>query len=89
VIAWMLSKEQGNTFGTYERLARALVKDNRAEEAHEIWEKKVSHDLRVVPWSFCRHMLATYYRNNMLDRLIKVWTSIASTLNRVLIYSFT
>jgi hypothetical protein len=71
----MLSKEQGNTFGTYEQLARALVKDNRAEEAHEIWEKKVSHDLHVVPWSFSRHMLATYYRNNMLDRLIKVWTS--------------
>jgi pentatricopeptide repeat protein len=75
----MLSKGQGNTLGTYEQLVRALAKDNRAEEAHEIWEKKVSHDLRVVPWSFCRHMLATYYRNNMLDRLIKVWTSIAST----------
>ncbi|XP_051180202.1 uncharacterized protein [Lolium perenne] len=76
VITWMLSKGQGNTLGTYEQLVRALAKDNRAEEAHEIWEKKVSHDLRVVPWSFCRHMLATYYRNNMLDRLIKLFNDL-------------
>uniref|UniRef100_A0A453HPQ3 Uncharacterized protein n=1 Tax=Aegilops tauschii subsp. strangulata TaxID=200361 RepID=A0A453HPQ3_AEGTS len=70
----MLSKGQGNTIRTYEQLVRALEKDNRAEEAHKIWEKKIAHDLRSVPWRFCGLMLAIYYRNNMLDRLIKVWT---------------
>jgi hypothetical protein len=71
----MLSKGQGNTIRTYEQLVRALEKDNRAEEAHKIWEKKIAHDLHSVPWCFCGLMLAIYYRNNMLERLIKVWTS--------------
>ncbi|XP_047080785.1 pentatricopeptide repeat-containing protein At4g21190-like isoform X1 [Lolium rigidum] len=75
VIKWMLSKGQGNTIRTYEQLVRALEKDNRAEEAHKIWEKKIAHDLHSVPWRFCSLMLAIYYRNNMLDRLIKHWTS--------------
>lgn len=73
VIKWMLSKGQGNTIRTYEQLVRALEKDNRAEEAHRIWEKKISHDLHSVPWRFCGLMLAIYYRNNKLDRLIKLF----------------
>ncbi|XP_048549827.1 pentatricopeptide repeat-containing protein At4g18975, chloroplastic isoform X1 [Triticum urartu] len=73
VIKWMLSKGQGNTIRTYEQLVRALEKDNRAEEAHKIWEKKIAHDLHSVPWRFCGLMLAIYYRNNMLDRLIKLF----------------
>lgn len=72
VIKWMLSKGQGNTMGTYEQLVRALEKDNRAEEAHGFWQKKISHDLHSVPWRFCHLMLAIYYRNNRLDRLVKL-----------------
>ncbi|XP_051180208.1 pentatricopeptide repeat-containing protein At4g18975, chloroplastic isoform X3 [Lolium perenne] len=73
VIKWMLSKGQGNTIRTYEQLVRALEKDNRAEEAHKIWVKKIAHDLHSVPWRFCGLMLAIYYRNNMLERLIKLF----------------
>ncbi|AQK38877.1 hypothetical protein ZEAMMB73_Zm00001d023300 [Zea mays] len=73
VIKWMLSKGQGNTMRTYELLACALEKDNRAEEAHRIWQNKVGHDLHSVPWRFCRLMLAIYYRNNRLDRLVKLF----------------
>ncbi|THU66887.1 hypothetical protein C4D60_Mb05t18920 [Musa balbisiana] len=72
VIKWMLSKGQGTTMGTYEQLIRALEKDNRAEEAHRIWVKKISHDLHSVPWRFCDLMLSIYYRNNMLERLVKL-----------------
>uniref|UniRef100_A0A0A9DI21 Pentatricopeptide repeat-containing protein n=1 Tax=Arundo donax TaxID=35708 RepID=A0A0A9DI21_ARUDO len=69
----MLSKGQGNTMRTYELLVCALEKDNRAEEAHRIWQKKIAHDLHSVPWRFCHLMLATYYRNNRLDRLVKLF----------------
>jgi hypothetical protein len=44
----MLSKGQGNTVRTYEQLVCALEKDNRAEEAHKIWQKKIAHDLHSV-----------------------------------------
>ncbi|TVU50661.1 hypothetical protein EJB05_02040, partial [Eragrostis curvula] len=73
VIKWMLSKGQGTTMRTYEQLVCALEKDNRAEEAHRIWQKKIAHDLQPVPWRFCHLMLAIYYRNNMLDRLVKLF----------------
>ncbi|URE00910.1 Pentatricopeptide repeat-containing protein [Musa troglodytarum] len=73
VIKWMLSKGQGTTMGTYEQLIRALEKDNRAEEAHRIWVKKISHDLHSVPWRFCDLMLSIYYRNNMLERLVMLF----------------
>jgi len=59
--------------GTYEQLVRALEKDNRAEEAHKIWQKKIAHDLHSVPWRFCHLMLAIYYRNNRLERLVKLF----------------
>nr|CAB3459209.1 unnamed protein product [Digitaria exilis] len=73
VIKWMLSKGQGNTMRTYEQLVCALEKDNRAEEAHKIWQKKIAHDLQSVPWRFCHLMLAIYYRNNRLERLVKLF----------------
>ncbi|CAL5098543.1 unnamed protein product [Urochloa decumbens] len=73
VIKWMLSKGQGNTTRTYEQLVCALEKDNRAEEAHKIWQKKIAHDLQSVPWRFCHLMLAIYYRNNRLERLVKLF----------------
>ncbi|CAO2143108.1 unnamed protein product [Urochloa humidicola] len=73
VIKWMLSKGQGNTVRTYEQLVCALEKDNRAEEAHKIWQKKIAHDLQSVPWRFCHLMLAIYYRNNRLERLVKLF----------------
>lgn len=72
VIKWMLSKGQGNTMGTYGMLIRALDMDHRAEEAHRFWVKKIGSDLHSVPWSLCTSMIAIYYRNNMLEHLIKV-----------------
>ncbi|XP_042469822.1 pentatricopeptide repeat-containing protein At4g21190-like [Zingiber officinale] len=78
VIKWILSKGQGTTMGTYEQLIRALEKDNRAEEAHRIWMKKISHDLHSVPWRFCDLMISIYYRNNMLERLVKLFQSLES-----------
>ncbi|CAN0920503.1 Pentatricopeptide repeat-containing protein At4g18975, chloroplastic [Linum grandiflorum] len=73
VIKWILSKGQGNTMGTYGQLIRALDKDHRAEEAHIIWTKKVGRDLHSVPWKLCSMMISLYYRNNMLERLIKLF----------------
>ncbi|KAJ0975615.1 hypothetical protein J5N97_017580 [Dioscorea zingiberensis] len=73
VLKWMLSKGQGTTRGTYEQLIRALEKDGRPEEAHNIWVKKVSHDLHSVPWRVCDLMISIYYRNNMLERLVKLF----------------
>ncbi|KAJ3684275.1 hypothetical protein LUZ61_013439 [Rhynchospora tenuis] len=78
VIKWILSKGQGNTMGTYELLVKALEKDNRAEEAHKIWESKISHNLCSVSWPFCDLMLSIYYRNNMLDRLVKLFRCLES-----------
>ncbi|KAJ6846087.1 pentatricopeptide repeat-containing protein [Iris pallida] len=78
VIKWMLSKGQGTTMGTYEQLIRALEKDNRAEEAHKMWEKKISYDLHSVPWRFCDLMISIYYRNNMLERLVKLFKELES-----------
>ncbi|XP_030528120.1 pentatricopeptide repeat-containing protein At4g18975, chloroplastic [Rhodamnia argentea] len=73
VIKWMLSKGQGNTMGTYGVLIRALDMDHRAEEAHRFWVKKIGSDLHSVPWSLCTSMIAIYYRNNMLEHLIKLF----------------
>lgn len=78
VIKWMLSKGQGTTMGTYEQLICALEKDHRPEEAHNIWVKKISYDLQSVPWRFCDLMLSIYYRNNMLERLVKLFKDIES-----------
>lgn len=78
VIKWMLSKGQATTMGTYEQLIRALEKDNRAEEAHRMWVKKISHDLHSVPWQFCELMISIYYRNNMLERLVKLFKALES-----------
>uniref|UniRef100_A0A0E0R3K8 Uncharacterized protein n=1 Tax=Oryza rufipogon TaxID=4529 RepID=A0A0E0R3K8_ORYRU len=72
----MLSKGQGKTIRTYEQLVCALEKDNRADEACRIWEFKIAHDLQSVPWRFCRLMLGIYYRNNKLDRLVKLFKNL-------------
>lgn len=73
VIKWILSKGQGNTMGTYQQLIRALDMDHRAQEAHQIWVKKIGHDLHSVPWKLCSVMISVYYRNNMLDNMIKLF----------------
>ncbi|KAJ9177851.1 hypothetical protein P3X46_013015 [Hevea brasiliensis] len=73
VIKWMLSKGQGNTMGTYGQLIQALDKDHRAEEAHVFWLKKIGTDLHSVPWQLCKCMISIYYRNNMLENLIKLF----------------
>ncbi|XP_048447511.1 pentatricopeptide repeat-containing protein At4g18975, chloroplastic isoform X2 [Pyrus x bretschneideri] len=73
VIKWMLSKGQGNTMGTYGQLIRALDMDQRPEEAHKFWEKKIGMDLHAVPWKLCKSMIAIYYRNNMLKNLVKLF----------------
>ncbi|KDP46816.1 hypothetical protein JCGZ_24025 [Jatropha curcas] len=73
VIKWMLSKGQGNTMGTYGQLIRALDMDHRADEAHLFWSKKIGTDLHSVPWELCKLMLSIYYRNNMLECLVKLF----------------
>ncbi|XP_048490862.1 pentatricopeptide repeat-containing protein At4g21190 isoform X2 [Beta vulgaris subsp. vulgaris] len=76
VIKWMLSKGQGNTLGSYQQLIRALDMDHRAEEAHRIWMKKIGNNLHSVPWQACHLMISVYHRNNMLDRLVKLFKSL-------------
>lgn len=73
VIKWMLSKGQGTTLNTYGQLIRALEKDHRAEEAEMFWAKRISVDLHSVPWNLCRLMISVYYRNNMLENLVKLF----------------
>ncbi|XP_048229123.1 pentatricopeptide repeat-containing protein At4g18975, chloroplastic isoform X2 [Ricinus communis] len=73
VIKWMLSKGQGNTMGTYGQLIRALDMDHRANEAHMFWLKKIGLDLHSVPWQLCHRMISVYYRNNMLESLVKLF----------------
>ena len=68
----MLSKGQGNTMGTYEQLIRALDMDHRAQEAHMFWLKKIGTDFHSVPWQLCNLIISVYYRNNMLENLVKV-----------------
>ncbi|CAA0806893.1 Unknown protein [Striga hermonthica] len=70
VIKWMLSKGQGTTRGTYGQLIEALDRDNRVEEANEIWKKKLAFDLHSVPWKLCKMMISVYYRNNMVDEVV-------------------
>ncbi|GER31908.1 pentatricopeptide repeat (PPR) superfamily protein [Striga asiatica] len=70
VIKWMLSKGQGTTRGTYGQLIEALDRDNRVEEANEVWKKKLAFDLHSVPWKLCKMMISVYYRNNMLEELV-------------------
>ncbi|KAJ6755849.1 PPR CONTAINING-LIKE PROTEIN [Salix purpurea] len=69
----MLSKGQGTTMGTYAQLIQALDMDHRANEAHEFWLKKIGRDLHSVPWKLCNRMISIYYRNNMLENLIKLF----------------
>lgn len=78
VIKWMLSKGQGNTMGTYEQLIKALDMDHRAKEAHEFWNKKIGSDLHSVPWRLCSLMISVYYRNHMLEDLIKLFKGLES-----------
>ncbi|TKY70849.1 Pentatricopeptide repeat-containing protein [Spatholobus suberectus] len=73
VIKWMLSKGQGMTMGTYGQLIRALDMDHRVEEAHKFWEMKIGTDLHSVPWQLCHLMISVYYRNNMLEDLVKLF----------------
>ncbi|XP_056692916.1 pentatricopeptide repeat-containing protein At4g18975, chloroplastic isoform X2 [Spinacia oleracea] len=73
VIKWMLSKGQGTTVGTYQQLIRALDMDHRAEEAHNIWMKKIGNNLHSVPWQTCHLMISVYHRNNMLEHLVKLF----------------
>uniref|UniRef100_A0A2P2K0F4 Pentatricopeptide repeat-containing protein At4g18975ic-like n=1 Tax=Rhizophora mucronata TaxID=61149 RepID=A0A2P2K0F4_RHIMU len=73
VIKWMLSKGQGKTMGTYGQLIQALDKDHRAEEAHVFWQKRIGLDLHSVPWQLCNLMIGVYYRNNMLEHLVKLF----------------
>lgn len=68
----MLSKGQGTTMGTYTQLIKALDMDHRPEEAHQFWKKKIGSDLHAVPWDLCKCMISIYYRNNMLENLVKV-----------------
>lgn len=72
VIKWMLSKGQGMTMGTYGQLIRALNIDHRVKEAQKFWEIKIGSDLHLVPWQLCHLMISVYYRNNMLQDLVKV-----------------
>ncbi|KAL0884457.1 hypothetical protein Bca101_008438 [Brassica carinata] len=78
VIKWILSKGQGNTMGTYGQLIRALDMDRRAEEAQAIWRKKIGHDLHSVPWQLCLQMIRIYFRNNMLQELVKLFKDLES-----------
>ncbi|XP_038887985.1 pentatricopeptide repeat-containing protein At4g18975, chloroplastic isoform X2 [Benincasa hispida] len=73
VIKWMLSKGQGTTMNVYGQLIRALDMDHRAEEAHKFWVMKIGSDLHSVPWQLCRSMIAIYYRNKMLEDLVKLF----------------
>lgn len=76
VIKWMLSKGQGTTRGTYGQLIHALDMDHRVEEAREIWKKKLAFDLHSVPWKLCKLMISVYYRNNMLEDLVKLFNGL-------------
>uniref|UniRef100_A0A2P2K0B4 Pentatricopeptide repeat-containing protein At4g18975ic-like n=1 Tax=Rhizophora mucronata TaxID=61149 RepID=A0A2P2K0B4_RHIMU len=80
VIKWMLSKGQGKTMGTYGQLIQALDKDHRAEEAHVFWQKRIGLDLHSVPWQLCNLMIGVYYRNNMLEHLVKLGQQLCSGL---------
>ncbi|KAJ8770539.1 hypothetical protein K2173_018030 [Erythroxylum novogranatense] len=73
IIKWMLSKGQGNTMGTCGQLILALDMDNRAEEAHTFWVKKIGIDLHSVSWQLRNRMMAIYNRNNKSERLIKLF----------------
>ncbi|KAI5649395.1 hypothetical protein M9H77_35400 [Catharanthus roseus] len=58
------------------QLIQALDMDHRVKEAHEIWMKKVGSDLHSVPWKLCKLMISVYYRNNMLQELVKLFKSL-------------
>ncbi|XP_059069124.1 pentatricopeptide repeat-containing protein At4g18975, chloroplastic-like isoform X2 [Cryptomeria japonica] len=72
----MLSKGQCMTMNTYEQLIRALEKDHRAEEAHVFWEARIGSNLHSVPWQLCTYMISMYQRNNMPERLIKLFNDL-------------
>ncbi|MCI04512.1 pentatricopeptide repeat-containing protein chloroplastic-like, partial [Trifolium medium] len=57
--------------GTYGQLIRALDMDHRVGEAHKFWEMKIGTDLHSVPWQLCHLMISVYYRNNMLEDLVR------------------
>ncbi|CAM8961276.1 unnamed protein product [Rhodiola kirilowii] len=78
VIKWMLSKGQGTTMGTYAQLIKALDMDHRPEEAHRFWMRKIGSDLHSVPWDLCKRMISIYYRNNMLENLVKLFKGLES-----------
>lgn len=76
VIKWILSKGQAMTMETYEQLLCALDKDCRAEEAHAFWDKRIGSNLFCVPWQICASMIYIYQRNNMPEKLIKLFNDL-------------
>ncbi|KAI3805552.1 hypothetical protein L1987_28037 [Smallanthus sonchifolius] len=50
-----------------------VQKNHRAEAAHEVWVKKLGADLHSVPWQLCHPMIAVYYRNNIMERVVKLF----------------
>lgn len=76
VIKWILSKGQAMTMETYEQLLCALDKDCRAEEAHAFWDKRIGSNLCSVPWQMCVSMICIYQRNNMPEKLIKLFSDL-------------
>lgn len=76
VIKWIFSKGQAMTMETYEQLLCALDNDCRAEEAHAFWDKRIGNNLRFVPWQMCASMIYIYQRNNMPEKLIKLFNDL-------------
>ena len=71
----MLSKGQGQTFGTYELLLRAFDMDARLEDAEALWEKLISTHTRSTPKSMFSLMMNIYKRRKMPRKLLEVDSS--------------
>ncbi|GAU26980.1 hypothetical protein TSUD_290300 [Trifolium subterraneum] len=73
VTKWMLSKGQGKTMGSYFTLLNALAKDDRLDEAEELWTKLLMRYTESLPRKFFDKMISIYRRRSMHDKMFEVF----------------
>ncbi|XP_002990990.2 pentatricopeptide repeat-containing protein At4g21190 [Selaginella moellendorffii] len=73
VSKWMLSKGHGKTMATYQLLIVALEKEDRIEEAEEVFHGVFRRYLDALPRSHFSLMMGIYNRAGMYEKLLDLF----------------
>lgn len=73
VSKWLLSKGQVLTMGTYDTLLLALDRDDRVEEAEELWSMILERNTRSVSKRLFSRMVSIYDRHRVPEKVLEVF----------------